>query len=306
MGELFEGPKLSLDRMPVLRGVFERLASGCVERMRLLCVPPCAFTLDGVSAGNTWDLTKGFEDGICSVSYADAWDARLLIGFDRRFAFSIVEAMFGGDGSEAASGNGLPLSVVEVRIMNQIFELVTECLSKMLALIDGITLSLERIESHWDCSAIGISDAPAVMAQFITQVFDGGGRMFVIIPQAALLPFRQKLAWEQSTEPPRRDPVWAERLLSELGRAEVQLDAVLDGPCMSLGEIAKLHPKQLLRLPASPGSLLSLESMDQPLFHCRLGQSDGMFTVRIEHHVTPQQELIGEPDPRAQSNLPGV
>jgi flagellar motor switch protein FliM len=290
--ELFEAPKLALDRAPVLRGVFERVANGCVERMRTLCVPPFTFMLNAITVGSTWDMIEEYEDGICSVNYAPEWDARILIGFDRRCAFSIVEAMFGGDGTEPPYEGDRSFSAIEVRTMKCIFAAVAECLSQMLTPIDTISLLQERVEPKLDFSSIGISDVPAVMAQFIAQVFDGGGRMFVIVPQAALIPLRRKLERERSPEPPTQDQVWADKLTNEVGRADVQLDAIIEGPWLALDEIAQMRVNTVLRLQSGPDSLLCFECMGENLYRCRLGQSDGDFTVQIEHRVDQQQDLI--------------
>ena len=37
---------------------------------------------------------------IVSMLHAQAWDARIMIGLDNKLVFGLVEALFGGDGSE--------------------------------------------------------------------------------------------------------------------------------------------------------------------------------------------------------------
>lgn len=292
--EMFDTPKLALDRAPVLHGIFERLATVCGERMRSLCVPQCSFMLNAVTAGNTWDLIENYEDGICGIFYSPEWEARILIGADRRFTFSAAEGIFGGDGTEMPHESDRAFSTVETRTMRRIFEESASGLRSLIEVVDRIGLEFERMESKLDFSSIGVSDVPAVMAQFIVQIYDGGGRLFVIMPQAQLVPYRRNLERERVPEPPAHDPVWARSLLTEVGRAEVQLDAVLEGPTLAIGAVADLRPGQILHLAATRDSLLSLESMGEVMFRAKLGQADGMFTVLVDHPVDQQRDLFNE------------
>lgn len=284
MRELFEPAKLELDRAPVLRGVFDRFAAGCGEILRPICMPQCTFMLNAISAGATWDFIEEYENGICAIYDSPEWEARIVIGFDRRFVFSFTDAIFGGDGTEAPYEGDRSFSAVEIGISKEILELATRHLTQLFNDIDRMSLSFERIETKPEFSSIGLPDAPAVIAKVVAQVYDGGGQIFIIIPQSALIPLRRKLERERMPEPTQSDPVWSKQLMTEIGQADVELTAILDGPALALGEILTFKAGDIMRLPATVDGLLSLESEDQPLFQCRLGQSQGQFTVQIAEH----------------------
>lgn len=291
---LLEQPKLALDRAPVLRGVFERLASLSAEALRTLCTPPCSLKLHGLTTGGTWDLVEPYEDGFGAIYYSPDWDARIILGCDRRFVLAFVEAMFGGDGTEPPLAGDRPYSAIELRAIKAIVGLSANALQALFAPIDPTSFSLERVATRLDFSTLGVPDAPAVMATFMAQVLDGGGRMFVLMPEAAMAPFRKRLERERLPETPHHDPAWARQLLCEVGRAEVQLSASFDGPTLTLHELAGLRVGQILKLQASPNSLLTAESEGRRLFRCKLGQSKGLFTMRIEEHIDEQQVLLSE------------
>ena len=128
---MFEPAKLALDRAPVLRGVFDRLAGSCGDALRQICVPPCTFMLNSVTTGNTWDLVEGYEDGICGIYYSVDWDARIIIGLDRRFVFSLAEAMYGGDGTEASYESDRQFSSIECRAMKEMLDLIAKDLERL-------------------------------------------------------------------------------------------------------------------------------------------------------------------------------
>lgn len=291
----FEAPRLALDRAPVLQGVFERLAGMCGEGVRGLLPPQCTFMLNGLVSGTTWDLIESYEDGFGSVYYSPEWDTRILIGCDRRFVFSFVEAMFGGDGTEPGFENSRAFSSIESRAIKEIINVAANALQTLLTPIERTSLSFERAEAKLDFSTLGLPDAPAIMAQLVAQVFDGGGRLFVLIPQSALAPFRKRLEQQRPPEQPHHDPQWARQLLAEVGRADVRLDAVLPGPELSLAQVAGLRVGHLMKLKISTDGLLDLVSGEKTLFRCKLGQSRGRFTVRIEAEASENAEMAADP-----------
>jgi len=290
--EIFEPAKLSLERAPVLRDVFDRFTGVCADQIKLLCAPPCTFMLNSIASGALWDLIEDYEDGICGIYYSPEWDTRILIGFDRRFAFSFTEAVFGGDGTEAPLESDRPFSTIETRSLKELVGIAASALAPLLSMIDKVTLQFERIETKLDFSTIGIPDGPAIMPQIIAQVYDGGGRIFIIVPQSALLPLRRNLERDRTPKPVQQDPVWGQQLMNEISMADVQIDAVLPGPTLTLAQLSAFRVGDVMRLPGSIDSLLLLESAGEPVFCARLGQSAGQFTVQIAHPSDQRRELF--------------
>ena len=294
MRRLLDAPKIALDKAPVLQAVFDRLATECADLMREFSSASCTFMLNGISTGNTWDLLEAYETGIGGIFLATEWDARIVLGCDRRFVFSIVEAMYGADGTEAPFESDRPFSALEVRVIKEVLAAAARVLERQLAGVCPTSLMLERTETTLDFSTIGLSDAPALMAQLISQVMDGGGRLFVLIPNAALAPFRKRLERDRPSEPARVDPTWSRHIQAELGRAEVQISAVLDGPSLTLARLGRLRPGQILVLDATPDSAIALEAEGQVLFKAKVGQSRGAFTVSIERRIDEREELLSD------------
>lgn len=81
-------------------------------------------------------------------------------------------------------------------------------------------------------------------------------------------------------------------MMTEIGMADVELTAAMDGPAITLGEIAAFRVGDVMRLPATVDSLLSLESEGETMFRCRLGQSQGRFTVQIDSRFDRYQDFI--------------
>ncbi len=292
--KLLEPPKLSIDRMPVLHGIFERLATACTENLRQFCAEPASFFVNQLETRNTWDILESYEDSIAGVFYSPEWDSRIVIGLDRRFIFSLMEALFGGDGSEPPFESDRPFSVLETRIGNEMLGTAASALEAGFASVSQVSFRLERLETSLEFSILGQTDMPAVVAQILFQVLDHGGRMFVLIPQPALYPIRKKLEREHSPVVTSKDPRWTRHMHEGIARAEVTLQAVLETYMMTFGEIAGLRPGQILQLRANAHSLVTLECQNESLFSCRLGQSNGNFALIIESAIVQKHDFPGD------------
>jgi flagellar motor switch protein FliM len=118
--------------------------------------------------------------------------------------------------------------------------------------------------------------------------------MFVVIPQSALHLLRQSLVNAMTGEASIQDPRWSKQIQTEVQRTEVALRAVLEERQLTLGEIAALKVGQVLELKATARSLVKIECKEQPLFWCQLGQSEGMYTLRIHETIDPHQDFIDD------------
>jgi flagellar motor switch protein FliM len=292
--KLLETPKLALDRLPVLTNILERLVATCAERFREYCTIPCSFFVNQLEAGNSWDVLESYEDSIAAIYYARAWDAQVLVGLDRRFIFSLIDAAYGGDGSTQPFETDRPFTPLEIRLARSVFNIVTPSFEELLQPITPVTFDLEKVESKLDFQILGPSEIPVVVVQVLFQVLDNGGRMFMIIPQSALYPIRKRLERGRSFESTNLDPDWARKMQDGLVTASVSLEGVLDGPDLTLDDVAELREGQIIRLNADTNSLVAMECENEKVFWCKLAQSKGHFALVIDSAVDRQKEFVSE------------
>lgn len=290
--KLLEPPKLEVERLHVLKGVLERLVTTCSERFRDYCNVPSSFFVNQVESGNSWDVLESYEDSIAGIYYSRQWDAKIVIGLDRRFVFSLIDAAFGGDGSMPPFESDRPFTSLEARIARSVFSIVVPEFEELLSTITPVTFEIEKLETKLDFQILGQTDVPVIAVQILFQILDNGGRMFMIIPQSALYPIRKMLERSRALDGSSVDPEWQRKMQDGLASADMQLKGVLEGPELTLGEIASLQPGQIIRLNADTKSLIALECQDERLFMCRLAQSKSQFALVIEHPIDRQKELV--------------
>lgn len=292
--KLLETPKLSVDRLPVLPLIFERFGAACTEGLRQLCAAPTTFFINQIESSNSWDVLESYEDSIALIFYSAEWDCRILIGLDRRCVFSLMEAMYGGDGKEMPFEGDRPFSTLETRVAKAAGEIAAQALQT--AFLPGITTSFtfERVETRIDFSLLGQRNIPVIVTQVLFQVLDQGGRMYFLIPQAALHPLRDRLTRELPPEAAIKDPRWINRMQNGVAKTEVVVQAALEGREATLMELAELQVGQVFALRSTTRSLIALECGDERLFWCKLGQANGNLTLVVEEAIDKQDEFMDD------------
>ena len=290
--KLLETPKLALDRLPVLTSILERLVATCAESFRDVCTIPASFFVNQLEAGNSWDVLESYEDSIAGIYYARAWGAQILIGLDRRFVFSLIDAAFGSDGSTPPFESDRPFTSLETRLAKTVFNIVIPAFEELLQPISAVTFELEKVESKLDFQILGQSEIPVVVVQILFQILDNGGRMFMIIPQSALHPIRKRLERARSFETSTVDPEWALKMQDGIVSADVTLTGVFDGPELTLENLSELEVGQIIRLDYDAQSLVALECEGERLFWCRLAQSKSYFTMVVDAQIDRQKEFV--------------
>ncbi len=290
--KLKELAKLSLDRLPVLTSIFENMAVSCVENFRDYCTPVFSAFVNQIVSGDSWDLLEANADSVSVIFYCREWDARILVGVERRLLFSIIEAMFGGDGSELPFDATRPFTSLETRIGKTVCEFAERALVAAFAPVCELTLSLERVETALEFTTLGQNSMMMVQAKVLFQVLDQGGVLFVLIPQSAMNPIRQKLERERKALlPASADPRWTHALNDRVSRAEITVTAVIEGRSLPLDDIVRLEPGKTIELSGTDQSIV-IECEGDRLFRGKLGQSRGVFTITLEEPVG--EDLLSE------------
>jgi flagellar motor switch protein FliM len=175
-----------------------------------------------------------------------------------------------------------------------VFSIVISELEDLLNPITPVNLDLEKLETKLDFQILGQTDIPVIAVQILFQILDNGGRMFMIIPQGALYPIRKHLERTRALDGTTVDPEWQKKMQDGLASSHMLLEGVLEGPDMTLDQIATLEPGQILRLNADTKSLIPLECQNERIFLCRLAQSKGQFALVVEQPVDREKELVAD------------
>ena len=292
---LFGGASASVDRLPMLRTVFERAAATCMLEFRGCGTPPPQLALAGLEAGTAGDMLAQHEGAIVTASLsAPGWNTKLLVSARRGAVFAIVEMLLGGDGSQPAYAGKRPFSKTETRVAAAFIERFAKALTATVAPVAPTTLTLEASANTIDFEVIGNRNTPVYAAKLNLDALGQEGEIVVVMPQAAIGALRKAFAQTSAGDAARADPRWSEQIEREITRANVKLNAVLDERPAQLGDIARFRVGQVLELKATPRSRVHLECDGERLIVCQFGRSNGVYTLRVEDFVDREREFMND------------
>jgi flagellar motor switch protein FliM len=293
--KLYESATLSIERMPMLRVVFEKMTNLCSDTLQRMSGTQARYSIDELRVVRVADVVDACDDSILPcVMKASGWDAHLLICLDRAFVYTLLETMFGGDSAEPPLESQRPYSKIEKRLVELTCDYVAGALKTCFAGVADSPFAYLRMEERADYSFLGKRTSQAVAARIALKALGRSGTMLIVIPQAALTPALPNLARDPSAEPASADTDWTKQFESEVGRATVALQAIIEGRDLTLGEIASFQVGQVIPLPTLAQNRVRLESNGKSVFWCHLGQADGFYTLRIESAVDEEQEFIND------------
>ncbi|WP_319483301.1 FliM/FliN family flagellar motor switch protein [uncultured Cohaesibacter sp.] len=285
----------SIERLPMLPIIFDRMARVFADTMRQRAASPVFVSVSYIGNDRIGDILDENEaNALAAVVYTPEWDTRLLIGFDRDFIFSMMEVLFGADGTEPPIDDERPFSNIETRVARSLFMDAIKALEDALKSISNITLKFERIETRMDFAVIGRRNNSAVVGRLLLQAIGRGGEMFVVVPHSALTPLRQNLAQVVSGEGNNRDKAWTQQFQAEIQRTQIRLDAVLEEQTITLDRLADLKVGDIIQLQATPRSKVSLQCNRQPLFSCSMGQSEGSYCLQVEEQIHQKEDILDD------------
>jgi hypothetical protein len=134
----------------MLQVIFDRVATYCAESLRHLAASQPYYSLSNVETGRIGDLLEMYEgNALAGIFNVPEWDNHVIVGFDRDFIFSLIEIMFGSDGSEPPIEDGRGFSNIEIHVAHAVFEQVARALQTSFALVSEAEFKFERSETAW-------------------------------------------------------------------------------------------------------------------------------------------------------------
>ncbi len=292
---LLDAGGISVERMPMLHVIFDRMLTQCSESLRSLCSSPAIFSVVSTQTERMGDILSTFEGRVLvAIFQAASWESRIILGVDHNFMFAMAEALFGGDGSEPSVQEDRPPSNIEMRMAQTIFDRVAKSMQASFSAAVETSLKFETLETRMDFAVIVPRNTFAIVTTVKLQILDRTGELYVVLPQPALNTIRQSLASDTSKETVSRDPRWVRQMQNEITRAEVTLQGMIEEKQFTLADIADLKVGQTLHLQATAKSRVKLECNSQALFWCQLGQAEGHYTLRVDEVVDKDQEFMDD------------
>jgi len=215
-----------------------------------------------------------------------------LVTFDPRLVFALVDSFFGGNGQVQTKIEGREFTASEQRVIALAFERVLGDLKAAWDPVLEVELEHTGTEINPHFATIATPSEVVAVTVFDVELDAGGGGLHVALPYAMLEPVRELLETGVQSDRAERDDRWVASLRSELDTVDVELASTLTEVSVTLGELIKLKPGDIV--PAElPESVLATVG-GVPVFRGKFGTSGGNLALKVIEFVrNPGGALAG-------------
>ncbi|MBY0611506.1 MAG: FliM/FliN family flagellar motor switch protein [Beijerinckiaceae bacterium] len=274
-----------------LMPLFEAVAAALLAGTRKLAATPFAFALQAIDEERTAERLATAQGGCVAALFEIAEPAgTLAILIEHPLVFSVAEAVLGGDGLERPFTAERPLSRIERSMARLVADHVAQALRTALDGVLTVDLAFDRLESDLEFVDLGRSSPTVLAVGFEVEAIGRKAAFSILVPAAFATALRKTVA-HATPAGPQADPAWSRQLDARVRQADIRLDAVFIENDLTLADIAALEIGKVLRLTARQSSPLILQCDARPLFHGRMGQSDGRYAVRIDDGASEEPIL---------------
>jgi flagellar motor switch protein FliM len=216
-----------------------------------------------------------------------------LIVCDPTLVFSVIDALFGGNGKFHTRIEGRDFSPTEQRVISRIVEVISTEYKKAWQGIYPLELEYQRSEMQPQFANIAAPGEIVVTSAFTLEIGDTTGTIHFCIPYATLEPIRDVLyssTQGDSAEPDRR---WVKLMTHQIQAAEVQLVAELGHAPATVEQLLALKVGDFIELDLNKMIEVKVDSV--PVMEAQYGTSNGKYALKVDRMLTNQNMgWIGE------------
>jgi flagellar motor switch protein FliM len=274
---------VSYERLPMLEIIFDRLVRLTTSSLRQFTSDNVEVSLDRITSVRFGDYLNSIPlPAILAVFRAEPWDNYGLITVDSNLIYSVIDVLLGG---RRATTNmrieGRPYTTIESSMIRRMVEVILADAEQAFAPVSSVRLAVDRIETNPRFAVISRHANAAILVKLRIDMEDRGGSVELLLPYATIEPIRDVLLQMFMGEKFGRDPIWEGHLATEIGHAEIAVDAVLYEAKLPLKRIMELEVGDTLELDLGPDAPITMRCGEVALTEGRMGRVSDRVAVRV-------------------------
>src|SRR5579871_3968211 len=280
---IIDSAMVSYERLPMLEIVFDRLVRLMTTSLRNFTSDNVEVSLDRITSVRFGDYMNSIPlPAVISVFKAEEWENFGLATVDSSLIYSIIDVLLGGRrGNSALRIEGRPYTTIETNLVKRLIEVVMADAEQAFRPLSPVKFTIDRLETDPRFAAITRPANAAILVRLRIDMEDRGGNIELLLPYATIEPIRDVLLQMFMGEKFGRDPTWEGHLATEIGLAEIAVDAVLYEARLPLKKMMKLDVGDTLMLDLKSDALVIVRCGNVTLTEGRMGRVGDRVAVRI-------------------------
>jgi flagellar motor switch protein FliM len=201
-----------------------------------------------------------------------------FISVEPALLLALMDGFFGGSGRAIADAQSAVAPAAQ-RFLALLLRNVAADLTAAWAPVTPLELELVKQETNPRLVQFGAANEPVLVLKFTVEFGASSGRIDLLLPEALLAPVRETLAGDGGQPTVRKQEAWTPVLTAVLQDAEFDTRAVLAQAQISLRELVRLAPGDIIPIEAPQHA--TLFAGDVPLYRGRFGVSQGHNALKI-------------------------
>jgi flagellar motor switch protein FliM len=280
---IIDSAMVSYERLPMLEIVFDRLVRLMTTSLRNFTSDNVEVSLDRITSVRFGDYMNSIPlPAVLAVFKAEEWENFGLATVDSSLIYSMIDVLLGGRrGQTSLRIEGRPYTTIETNLVKRLIEVVLADTEQAFRPLSPVTLTIDRLETNPRFAAISRPANAAILVRLRIDMEDRGGNVELLIPYATIEPIRNVLLQMFMGEKFGRDPIWEGHLATEIGKAQIAVDAVLYEAEIPLRQLMKLEVGDTLPLEMRPDALVSVRCGAVTLTEGRMGRVGDRVAIRV-------------------------
>jgi flagellar motor switch protein FliM len=201
-----------------------------------------------------------------------------FVSVEPALLLTLLDGFFGGSG-RATGDPQAAIAPAAQRFLALMLRSFTADMTAAWAPVTPLEMELVKQETNPRLVQLGAPLDAVLAVKFTVEFGARSGRIDWLLPEVLLAPVREALATDGGQTALRKQEAWAPALTAGLQDAELDTRAILAQAQISLRELVRLSPGDII--PIEPPQQVTLFAGDVPLYRGRFGVSQGRNALKI-------------------------
>jgi flagellar motor switch protein FliM len=271
--------RVNLARLPALEAACKSLAEKMAAALGALVGRDVTVQFRSLDPGKAGDFQAALPaPGSLAIVRLKPLPGNAFVSVEPSLLLALLDGYFGGLGRAPGDTQAAILPSAQ-RFLTVLLRNLAAGVTAAFAPVAPIEMEFVKLETNPRQMKLGASREPILALRFTVEFGEQSGRIDWLMPESLLAPIREILASDDGSQQSSKHEAWAPVLGAALQDAEVETRAIFAQARISLGELVRLAPGDIIPIDAPEHAILL--AGDVPLYHGRFGVSQGRNALKI-------------------------
>lgn len=275
----FAAQRINRMQLPLLEIVSKSFAERAGASLSTLLGREASMQFTALESAKSADLQAALPvPGSLAVVRLKPLPGFAFISVEPALLLTLLDGFFGGSG-RATADPAAAIAPAAQRFLVLMLRSFAAELTAAWAPVAALELDLVKQETNPRLVQLGAAHESLLVLKFTVEFGTHSGRIDWLLPETLLAPVREALAADGSQSKLRKQEAWAPVFTTALQDAQLDTRAILAQAKISLRELVRLSPGDII--PIEAPQQVTLFAGDVPLYRGRFGVSQGHNALKI-------------------------